>query len=229
MNRTSHASAVLLLCCFGGATQAACADVQDEVASPTPAVLPVGWAREGETVPLPPITVSPGVAPGETDGCGGDEPPVGRLRGRVYDIPYGTKLLPDFEAMSPVETICLDRLAVTTRRSVYPGFPGLNDRFRWFALDLEGVFVVDQPGLFYFRLTSDDGSKFYIDGSLVIDNDGYHPTRLATGIVQLAAGPHRIRVPYWQGPGPMALVLEVARPGEQYQVFRVDRPLEGNG
>jgi len=207
--------------------QAACAGAQDEVDFPTRGTLPVGWAREGETVPLPPITVSPGVAPGETDGCGGDQPPVGRLRGLVYDIPLGTKLLPDFATMSPAETVCLDRLSVTTRRSVYPGFPGLNDRFRWFAVDLEGVFVVDDPGLYYFRLTSDDGSKFSIDGALVIDNDGYHPTREATGAAKLTAGPHRISVPYWQGPGPMALVLEVARPGEGYQIFRMDRPLEG--
>ena len=47
-------------------------------------------------------------------------------------------------------------------------------------------------------------------------------------IYYTAAGPHRIRVPYWQGPGPMALVLEVAAPGEDYRVLRMDRPLEGS-
>ncbi len=45
----------------------------------------------------------------------------------------------------------------------------------------------------------------------------------------LSVGEHRIRVPFWQGPGPMALVLEVARPGEPYQVFRADQPLVGGG
>jgi hypothetical protein len=174
-----------------------------------------------------PLTISPGVAPGLSDGCDGDGTPEGRLRGLVYDIPLETRLLPDFSAMSPVESVCLDRLDVTPRRSIYPGFPGLRDRFRWFAVDLEGSFVVETPGLFYFRLTSDDGSQFYVDGALVIDNDGYHPPRMALGAARIAAGVHQIRVPYWQGPGPMALVLEVARPGEQYQVFRFDRPLEG--
>ncbi len=174
-----------------------------------------------------PVNLSPGVAAGLADGCVGDELPVGRMRGRVYDIPLETRLLPDFLSMSSVETVCLDRLAVTPRRSVYPGFPGLRDRFRWFAVDLEGVFTVETPGLYYFRLTSDDGSQLFIDGALVIDNDGYHPVREATGVAELAAGAHRIRVPYWQGPGPMALVLEVATPGEDYQVLRVDRPLGG--
>jgi hypothetical protein len=122
-----------------------------------------------------PLTISPGVAPGESDGCAGDEIPEGRLRGLVYDIPLDTRLLPDFSTLSPVESVCLDRLDMTPRRSIYPGFPGLKDRFRWFAVELEGTFVVDTPGLFYFRLTSDDGSQLTLDGAMVVDNDGYHP------------------------------------------------------
>jgi len=228
MNSASPPLALLFLCSLGLA-QAACAESQEEPAYPAPGNLPVGWARNGEDVPLPPVGVSPGVAPGLTDGCTDDELPSGKLRGRVYDVPMGTKLLPDFDALTPVEMVCLDRLAVTTRRSVYPAFPGLDDRFRWFAVDLEGTFFVDEPGLFYFRLTSDDGSKFFLDDQLVIDNDGYHPTRSATGVARLAGGAHRIRVPYWQGPGPLALILEVARPGEPYEIFRMDQPLRGAG
>jgi hypothetical protein len=171
------------------------------------------------------VSVSPGVAPGLTDGCDGDEPVVGRLLGRVYDIPLETRSLPDFAAMSPVETVCLDRLHVTPRRSVYPGFPGLSDRFRWFAVDLQGAFDVREAGLFYFRLTSDDGSRFFVDDTLVVDNDGYHPPRMALGAARITAGRHSIRVEYWQGPGPLALVLEVARPGEAYHVFHIEEGL----
>jgi hypothetical protein len=192
-------------------------------------VTPIGCAvvaADGYVVTDFPISLSPGVAPGlALDGCEGDQPPEGRLRGRVYDIPLETRRLPDFAAMSPAETVCLDRLYVTPRRSVYPGFPGLNERFRWFAVDLEGSFTVAQEGLFYFRLISDDGSRLFLDDTLVIDNDGYHPPRMALGAARLTAGRHTIHVPYWQGPGPMALVLDVARPGEPYHVLRVDRPL----
>jgi hypothetical protein len=172
----------------------------------------------------PAAAASPGVAPGLTDGCDGPEPPVGRLRGAVYPVPLETRRLPAFDALPRAGTICLDRLAVTERRG-YPGFPGLPDRFEWFGVDLQGVFVVDTPGLYYFRLTSDDGSRLYIDGALVIDNDGYHATRAADGAVGLTAGPHAIHVPYWQGPGPVALTLEVARPGADYAVFRADHSL----
>jgi hypothetical protein len=171
------------------------------------------------------VAVSPGVAPGLTPGCDGPEPVLGRLRGRVFEVPQETRRIPDFRGLTPTETVCLDRLDVTPRRSVYPAFPGMRDRFRWFAVDLEGAFVVSEPGLFYFRLTSDDGSQLYVDDTLVVDNDGYHPPRMALAAARLTAGRHTIRVPYWQAAGPLALVLEVARPGEAYQVFRVDQPL----
>jgi hypothetical protein len=209
---------ILLVGCLAGLAQVGCAAEQTE-----------------ETIALPgyppfTVAVSPGVAPGLTDGCDGDPLPIGRMRGRAYYIPEETRMLPNFDALSrsqtsPFETVCLDRLDVTPRRSVYPAFPGLRDRYRWFAIDLQGSFVVQDPGLYYFRLTSDDGSQFYVDDTLVIDNDGYHPPRMAKAAAQLTAGPHTLRVPYWQGPGPLALVLEVARPGEPYHVFQIDQPL----
>jgi hypothetical protein len=172
-----------------------------------------------------PVSVSPGLAPGLADGCGDDPKPFGRLRGVVYDIPTGTRILPDFSTLSPVETVCLDRLDVTPRRSVYPAFPGLKDRFKWFAVDLRGAFAVDEPGLFSFRLTSDDGAQLFVDDVLVVDNDGYHPPRMAFAAARIPAGRHTLRVAYWQGPGPLALMLEVARDGEGYQLLRMDRPL----
>lgn len=195
------------------------------------AVASTGCAEPSEEIVnlpgYPPFTlsVSPGVAPGETDGCDGDQPPADRMRGTFYAIPEDTRLLPKFETLSPIGAVCLDRLDVTPRRSVYPAFPGLRDRYRWFAADLHGSFAVDNAGVYDFRLTSDDGSQLYIDDTLVVDNDGYHPPRMALARAQLTAGRHTIRVEYWQGPGPLALMLEVARPGEAYHVFRVDQPL----
>jgi hypothetical protein len=118
----------------------------------------------------------------------------------------------------------MDRLAVGERNG-YPGFPGVKDRVEWFGVDFRGVFVVAQPGTFRFRITSDDGARLFVDGAIVVDNDGYHPVRSREGVVTLDAGAHTIAVPYWQGPGPMALILEVARPGEGYHVLRLDQPL----
>jgi hypothetical protein len=158
----------------------------------------------------------------DTDATGGPR----RLRGRVYSLPLETRQLPDFDALQPLGAICMNGLAVTERRG-YPGFPGLRNRFEWFGVDFDGAFEVTEAGLYHFRLTSDDGSRLYLDGALAIDNDGFHVTRSAESAVYLQPGVHTVTVPYWQGPGPMALMLEVAPPGSGYEIFRVDRPLAG--
>ena len=64
-------------------------------------------------------------------------------------------------------------------------------------------------------MLSDDGSKLYIDGHQVIDNDGQHAPKGVAGDCKLKAGEHRIRVSYFQGPRTqVALILAVIPPGE---------------
>lgn len=146
-------------------------------------------------------------------------PQVGSLCGCVYDVGPKTRYLGDFTASRPVEELCTDHLSVSLRSGA-PGFPGVLGRYEWFGVDFRGAFVVTTPGAFWFRLTSDDGAKVYIDDALVVNNDGRHDVQTAEGVVQLGAGTHRIRVPYYNGPGPMALTLEVGRSRDDYQVFR---------
>ena len=161
-------------------------------------------------------------SPGLASGCYG-EPPQDRLEGRVYSVPIETRHIPDLSALPLEGTICMDHLYLPERRD----FPGLGGRKEWFAIEFRGTFDVSAPGVFQFRLTADDGARLYIDGAPVIDDDGFHVPLSKEGTVQLAAGRHTILVPYWQGPGPLALILEVARPGEPYQIFHTDRPLIG--
>lgn len=152
------------------------------------------------------------------------QPEPGRLCGCVYDVPVETRRLPDFGIYRPLEMMCTDRLAVTLRKGA-PGFPGVTSRYEYFGVDFHGDIVVSQPGLYRFRMASDDGAKLYVDDTMVLDNDGLHDIRAVEGAVALAAGPHHVRVPFWNGPGPMALTLEVARPGQGYEILRVDQPL----
>ncbi|HTS60381.1 MAG TPA: OmpA family protein [Candidatus Acidoferrales bacterium] len=106
-------------------------------------------------------------------------------------------------------------------RSFDKGFPGVTDRFEWFAIDYTGKMLISRPAKYRFRITSDDGSRVYIDDKLLIDNDGVHPARTAEGGIDLAPGLHRIRVSYFQGPRyEVALVLEVAAGSEPYRPFR---------
>jgi hypothetical protein len=150
--------------------------------------------------------------------------PDGQLCGCVYDVPPGIKYLPDFATLAPVERICSDRIDVSLRKGA-PGFPGVTGRFEWFGVDFQGDITVADTGPYGFRLDSDDGARLYIDDTLVLNNDGRHDIQTAEGVMVLSAGRHHIRVPYYNGPGPMALTLEVARPGEDYEILRSDRPL----
>jgi len=115
------------------------------------------------------------------------------LKGRIYYLKPGDDALPNFARLEPVGTIYTNGLNIPPR-DFESGFPGVTNRFEWFAIDYTGRFWIAAPGLYRFSLLSDDGSKLYIDDELVIENDGVHPARDQRGEVDLTTGMHRIRV-----------------------------------
>ena len=134
------------------------------------------------------------------------------FKGDIYLIGEGADRLPNFKKLKPVGSVYTPHLFVTIR-NFREGFPGVTDRFEWFAIDYHARFWISKPGKYGFALTSDDGSKLYIDGKTIIDNDGTHPPARATATVKLKEGVHRIRVSYYQGPASqVALILAVSRP-----------------
>jgi hypothetical protein len=141
------------------------------------------------------------------------------LTGQIYAIREDSKKLPDFKKLKPIGTVYTYSLAIPPR-DFTEGFPGLPDRLEWFAIDYTGRFWVDKPGLYRFLLTSDDGSRLYIDGKKVVDNDGIHATETASGVVNLKGGLHEMRVSYFQGPRyHVALMLDVIGPDGQQRSF----------
>src|SRR6266568_2486559 len=106
------------------------------------------------------------------------------LRGEVYLLKPNTDHLPKFEKLEPVGTIYTSALNIPPR-DFMEGFPGVTNRFEWFAIDYSGNFYVADPGKYRFLLASDDGSKLYIDDKRVIDNDGIHPIVAEAGSVTL--------------------------------------------
>lgn len=140
-----------------------------------------------------------------------------QLRGQIYFLDESADKLPDFAQLRPQGTISTTVLNVPAQ-SFEQGFPGVTNRFEWFALDYRGAFTVPATGTYRFRLTSDDGSKLLIDGREVIDNDGIHGSNAVEGEAQLTEGVHSIEVQYFQGPRfEVELVLEWARPNGEYE------------
>ncbi len=83
-----------------------------------------------------------------------------------------------------------------------------------------GPFTVPDDAVYVFSLTSDDGSKLWIDGKLVIDNDGLHASTTKTGAVPLAKGVHNIDLGWFNGTGGSALSLSHAKLGEGNQPIK---------
>lgn len=140
------------------------------------------------------------------------------LRGEIYLLQEGATRLPVFDGRG-VGAIYTTALNVP-KRSFMAGFPGVTTRFEWFAIDYRGEFYVRVPGKYHFILTSDDGAILYLDDRVVIDNDGTHAAQTLTGSAALTAGPHQLRLSYFQGPRyEVALELWIAPPREKYRIF----------
>jgi PA14 domain len=121
------------------------------------------------------------------------------LTGKIYLLPFNTRALPGFDTMKSVGTIYADSINIPLR-SWSAGFPGLRDRFEWFGIEYTGFFKANKEGEYVFRLLSDDGSKLFIDDSLIINNDGLHGAFAKTGKITLDDSRHSIKIQYFQGP-----------------------------
>jgi PA14 domain len=144
------------------------------------------------------------------------------LRGQIYFLKPDTAQLPNVRKLKPVGTIYTTSLNIPVQ-SFDRGFPGVTGRFEWFAIDYTGRFWARYAGIYRFNLLSDDGSRLWIDGKLVVDNNGIHAPQQVYGDIHLESGLHRIELAYFQGPRfQVALVLMVAPPAEGWAIFDVD-------
>jgi hypothetical protein len=145
-------------------------------------------------------------------------PPPDGLKGNVYFISPQLRL-PDFGRMEPVGVVYTNPLFVLPSES----FPGIPNRADWFAIDYTGNIYVREPGKYWFRLVSDDGSKLYVDGNVAIDLDHGLGDWKGEKSVYLSGGIHRIRLSYFQGTLKhhcIALMLSVTPPGaKDFQPF----------
>lgn len=149
-------------------------------------------------------------------------PVRGCFEGQVFPLePNAAKLPSDYAPLTPISVLYACEWDIPTR-AWDQGFPGVADRFEWFAIRYSGGFHLAEAGAYTFRLSSDDGSKLVIDGKLVIDNDGQHPPREMTGRAELTAGDHTMTLEYFQGPRyEINLQLWVTPPGKPEELFTV--------
>ena len=145
------------------------------------------------------------------------DPSVAASRGvtySVYLLPESPVRLPDFSRLTPVASgkaheITLDGLALPREDAV--------------AVVFEGFIQIDTAGEYGFSTASDDGSKLYIDGKTVVDNDGDHGVLTAAGTIRLEPGKHAIRVEWFNGGGGAWLGAYFEGPGVPRQFIDPNR------
>ena len=89
--------------------------------------------------------------------------------------------------------------------------PKTQDDYYNFTFD--GFIYIENGGDYQFRTGSSDGSRLWLDGNLLVDNDGLHGFETVTSqATALEDGPHRIYVRYFEHTGPDTLVVEYNGP-----------------
>ncbi len=120
-----------------------------------------------------------------------------------YEYYEGTwDALPNFDALTAV------------RAGLGAGFDiGLRDQDDNFGFRFRAYIDIPRDGTYTFYTTSDDGSKLYINTSLVVNNDGLHGSQERGGSISLTQGSHLIEVTYFEKGGDNVLYVQYEGPG----------------
>ena len=70
-----------------------------------------------------------------------------------------------------------------------------------FGIVMEGYVELPRTDTYTFYTRSDDGSRLFIDGQLVVDSDGRHGAFYEYGTTILERGKHRLRIEYFEASG----------------------------
>jgi alpha-L-fucosidase len=76
------------------------------------------------------------------------------------------------------------------------------------AMVWQGYINVEQTGGYQFATNSDDGSALYIDGQMIVNNDGTHGMTEKTGLAMLQRGWHSIKVSFYNAGGNTGLEVK---------------------
>jgi len=152
-----------------------------------------------------------------------------------YALAGDTGALPDFASLTAYASDVLPNIDIASTGGNF----STSGRADLVAAAFEGFVQVPATGLWTFSSESDDGSRVFIDGQLVVNNDGLHGMVDRSGQVALEAGFHRFRVEFfenfggagqifrWEGPGVARAVVPASSLYKLGTVMQLD--LTGDG
>ena len=135
---------------------------------------------------------------------------------KTTNLPKGIKLkiytgkistLDDFSKLKEKEELIVDNISIPKNYSDKDNF----------GLEFSGSFNVNSTDIYTFHVSSDDGSRLYIDDKLIVDNDGIHGVIDVSGKVALEEGNHYYTVRYFQGNYGAELKVNISDNKDNYQ------------
>ena len=90
------------------------------------------------------------------------------------------------------------------------------------AIKFEGYVEIKTEGEYTLYSSANDGSMVYLDGKIVVDNEGYNGIKVTKGKTFLSNGKHKLELFYYENTGTESLNFEIEGPGIKKQPF----PLE---
>ncbi len=141
---------------------------------------------------------------------GSAEDPAGLIaKGEINNFTFAAykgswDRLPDFSKLKPFKT------GKAKSGTADPGLAGVGENF---GVVFEGDIKIEKKGDYSFNLGSDDGTRLYINGRLVVDNDGVHGMRAKKGSIALKPGAARLKLEYFEKGGEERLALDMSGPG----------------
>jgi len=130
-------------------------------------------------------------------------------QGLNYQYYEGTfSVLPNFGGLATIKTGTVANFDLTPRNR--------NDLF---AFRYTGNINIATAGTYTFFTSSDDGSKLFINGTEVVNNDGLHGMQEASGNISLAAGSQTIMVTFFENAGGEGLEVRYSGPSITKQLI----------
>ena len=129
--------------------------------------------------------------------------PGGISPGLRYDYFEGAfSRVDQLDDLTPKSSGVLDKIKVKPE-------PGANE----YGYIYRGYILAPSEGVYTFYINSNDGSKLYINGQELIDNDGGHTATEKSGKIALLPGEYPFMVKYFQMGGGQALETSWEGPG----------------
>lgn len=129
------------------------------------------------------------------------------IRYQYYEIEGPITQLPDFDTLEMVREGETDSLV----------FEKLSERQERVAYIFTGTLRAPAEGDYLFTVYSDDGSQLFLNGEMIVDNDGKHDFEPMTGKIHLTEGEHDFKLTYFNNTWGKGLLVQYEGPGMRWQ------------